>query len=60
MRLFKHFFHQFSYKSSLVTIFQVSLRLVEGLQKKRGRKSDGKGQIAFINRILYESPDITY
>ena len=31
MRLFKYFFRQFSYKSIQEYVFQVSLRLVEGL-----------------------------
>ena len=38
MGLFEYFFRQFSYKSIQMTIFQVSLGLVEGLQRKSWKK----------------------
>ena len=41
------FFCQISYKSSLVTIFQVSLRLVEGLQRKSWKKVTLKSTLGY-------------
>ena len=38
MQQFKYFFRQLSYKLIQVTIFQVSLRFVEGLQRKSWKK----------------------
>ena len=38
-----------------MTIFQVSLRLVEGLQRKSWKKVTRNGQIVIINRIKAES-----
>ena len=53
MGLFEYIFGQFSYKSIQMTIFQVSLRLVEGLQRKSWKKVTRNGQIVIINRIYH-------
>ena len=51
MRLFKYFFRQFSYKSIQVTIFQVSLKLVEGLWRYGWKKVTRNVTSYFIYRI---------
>ena len=53
MRLFKYFFRQFSYKSIQVTIFQVSLKLVEGLWRYGWKKVTRNVTSYFIYRIQF-------
>ena len=49
MQFFKYIFRQFSYKSSLVTIFQASLRLVKGLGRKSWKKVTEKSRFRNYN-----------
>ena len=54
MRLFKYFFRQFSYKSIQVTIFQVSLKLVEPLLRYGWKKVTRNVTSYFIYKIGFE------
>ena len=56
MRLFKYFFCQFSYKSIQEYVFQVSLKLVEGLWRYGWKKVTRNVTSYFIYRIYMVWP----